>query len=110
MDFLIPGSHNKSAVKRIGPKRTMKKFPDLTKLTTKCGKQFNKGSLTVLAFTLPDFESTSTYFTLYQTNLREFILCINHYDVKKDYITVDCELIPEQEALPYLNPKNPHLA
>lgn len=82
----------------------MTNFPDLTKLTTKCGKLFNKGSLTVLAFTLPDFKNSSTYFTLYQTDSRDYILCVNHYDVMRDYITVDCELIPEREAIPYLNP------
>ncbi len=82
----------------------MKPFLDLTKLTTKCGKQFNKDLLTVVAFTLPDFRNTSTYFTLYQSALQEYILCMNHYDALRDYITLDCELIPEQEALPYLTP------
>jgi hypothetical protein len=75
----------------------------LNRLTTKCGKQFNRDLLTVVAFTLPDFKSSSTYFTLYQTVFREYILCVNHYDAQRDYITLDCELIPEQEALPYLH-------
>jgi hypothetical protein len=82
----------------------MKPFLDLTTLITNCGKQFNKDLLTVVAFTLSDFRSSSTYFTLYQTALQEYILCVNHYDAQRDYITLDCELIPEQEALPYLNP------
>lgn len=88
----------------------MNQFLDLAKLTTKCGRHFNRESLTVVAFTLPDFSSNSTYFTLYQTVFREFILCLNHYDAQRDYITLDCELIPEQEALTYLNPGKRNLA
>jgi hypothetical protein len=83
----------------------MKNLSAFKKVTTKCGKQFNKDSLTVVAFTLPDFRNTSTSYVLYQTIYLEYILCINHYDAKKDYITVDCEIIPKDEALPSSPPQ-----
>ena len=83
--------------------RTLKNPIDFRKITTKCGEQFNKDYLTVAAFTIPDFSTSSTSYVLYRSGYQEFILCLNHYDAEKDYINSHYEVLGEREARPYLS-------
>jgi hypothetical protein len=80
----------------------MNNFRHLNKIITSCGRQFDKGMLTVAAFTIPDFTQNSSSYVIYQSMHDEYIRCINSFDAAKDYITVECTLIGEEEASLYL--------
>lgn len=72
-------------------------------LKTRCGKEFDKDLLKVMAFTTNNFKYSHTTYTVYKTPLNGYIRCLHKYDAVTDYITVDCEIISEQEALAYVN-------
>lgn len=80
----------------------MKPVSEYKKITTKCGRQFNKDLLTIIAFTLPNFKSNNASYLIYRSIYNEYIRCINFYDAAKDYMTINCEIIPEKEAVVYL--------
>ena len=72
-------------------------------LKTKCGKEFNKDLLKVIAFTTHNFKYSHNTYTIYKTPFDGYMRCLHTYDAITDYTTIDCELISEQEALTYFN-------
>ena len=72
-------------------------------LKTKCGKEFDKDLLKVMAFTTKNFKYSHTTYTIYKTESEGYLYCSHKYDAVTDYTTVDCEIISEQEALVHLN-------
>lgn len=72
-------------------------------LKTKCGQEFDKDLLKVMAFTTKNFKYSHTTYTIYKTESASYIFCSHKYDAVTDYITVDCEIITEQEAMAHLN-------
>ena len=81
----------------------MKMSTGFQKLTTICGKVFEKNVLEVIAFQSLNFTHTNTTFTIYRSPLNEYIRCKNSYDVIRDYISIECDIIPEKLALQYTN-------
>lgn len=71
-------------------------------LKTKCGKEFNKDFLKVIAFTTNNIKYSHLTYTIYKTQFDGYIKCLHNYDAVTDSISVNCEFISEQEALAYI--------
>ncbi len=83
--------------------KIMKMSTGFQKLTTICGKVFEKNLLEVISFQSLNFTETNTTFTIYKSQLNEYIRCKNSYDAIRDYISIECDIISEKVALQYVN-------
>lgn len=77
-------------------------------LKTRCGKEFNKDLLKVIAFTTNNFKYSHSTYTVYKTQFDGYIRCSHNYDAVTDDISVNCEFISEQEALAYIAKTSSH--
>lgn len=71
-------------------------------LKTKCGKEFDKDLLKVIAFTTNNVKYSHITYTIYKTQLDGYIRCFHKYDAVTDSTSVNCEFISEQEAMAYI--------
>jgi hypothetical protein len=81
-------------------------FTSFRTLKTKCGKEFDKDLLKVIAFTTHNLKYTHSTYTIYKSPFNDYIRCSNNYDAITDYSTIVCEFITEAEALTYVNKKS----